>query len=267
LLGIFRDITEQKRLQAKLAQTQKLESLGLLAGGIAHDFNNILMGILGHASLAVRRTPEGHALQANLQGIMGAANQAADLCQQLLDYAGKSRAEPKTVNLNELVHQTKELIAPSASPNATLELALATDLPLVTGVVSQLRQILLNLILNGLESLEGAAGTVRVTTDSAAVASKLDIQWLNADELPLGASVSLVVEDTGCGMGPEVRDKIFDPFFSTKVEGRGLGLSAVLGIVRRHRGALRLESTPHRGTRFEILLPAAPGPSDPLSDE
>jgi PAS domain S-box-containing protein len=256
-LEINRDVTERKLLEEKLRQTAKLESLGVLAGGIAHDFNNLLVGVMGNASLAADSLPSSHPAQPVIEQVIRAAERAADLTRQMLAYAGKGRFVIQRVNLSELVSEIASLVHAAIPKNVQLRLNLAPNLPAVEADVAQLQQIVMNLVINGAESIGQEQGAVLVTTS----AQDVDEQYLKA--LAAGSSaapgryVSLEVQDSGCGMDEGTQARIFDPFFSTKFQGRGLGLSAVLGIVRSHGGALKVYSTPGKGSSFKILFPAA----------
>jgi len=205
-------------------------------------------------------------MTAHLDGIVAAATQAASLCQRLLEYAGESPVTFEPVDLNALVRETRDLVASSMPPDARLELELDDQLDAITAVPDQVRQILMNLFINASDALDAAGGTIRVRTRFKRVRDKLTAQWQQSDDLRAGDFVSLEVEDGGCGMTDETVERMFDPFYTTKVDGRGLGLSAVLGIVRLHGGALKVESAPGQGARFEILLPVA-GQSPALSKQ
>jgi PAS domain S-box-containing protein len=261
--AICRDISERlrveeerARLERQLQETQKLESLGILAGGIAHDFNNLLTAVLGNASLARLEVPGSSPAQRSLEEIELAAERAAELCSQMLAYSGQGRFVISRVNLTSLVQETIELINASVSKRAKLELHLAEPLPSVSGDATQLRQIVMNLVINASESLTDGPGTVSIRTG----AMNADPAWLtDAQIVPEtfeGDFVVLEVSDTGVGMNPETLSRIFDPFFTTKFTGRGLGLAAVLGIVRGHRGALKVASVLGQGTTFSLALPA-----------
>jgi PAS domain S-box-containing protein len=265
--GIARDVTERRRreeeqraLEQKLLETQKLESLGVLAGGVAHDFNNLLTGILGRVSLF--RTEEldigvSSAGSEHLQQIEQAAIQAAELCRQMLAYSGKGRFAVRPLDLSELVRDTAHLLQVSISKNATLELALAQGLPAVAGDAAQLRQVVLNVVLNASEALADDSGRIVISTGLRELGDDELGELLLGNGLPSGPFVCLDVWDSGSGMSPPVRERIFEPFFTTKFTGRGLGLPAVLGIVRGHRGAIEVQSEPGQGTRFRLYFPAA----------
>jgi len=262
--GVFRDITERKRaeaerarLEARLQQARKMESLGILAGGIAHDFNNLLMGVMGHAELSLAALPAEAKVRADIEEILRASNRAAGLCQQMLAYSGKGRVISETVALAPLVEETVKLLEGSLSATAAVKLDLWRDLPVVEGDASQLGQVVMNLITNASESLGGEPGVITVSTDSVTVDEGYHPRSYVDETLSPGRYVRLIVADTGCGMDRETVARVFDPFFTTKFTGRGLGLAAVLGIVRSHRGAIELDSAPGEGTTFRVLLPAS----------
>ncbi len=263
LAGVTWDITEQRKLRLERAvldqrmrESQKLESLGVLAGGIAHDFNNLLTAILGHACLA-RAHPAAAAVRHHLENIEEASQRASDLCRQMLAYAGKAKFVLGVTNLNRLIEDTVHLLKVSISKKVQLTFTLADDLPNIVGDATQLRQVLMNLVLNASEAVGDASGTIAIRTG---VMSHEDIKLteLSSGHLEPGDYAFLEVEDSGIGMPEETRARIFDPFFSTKFTGRGLGLSAVLGIVRGHQGALQVRSTPGQGSCFTMLIPVAP---------
>jgi PAS domain S-box-containing protein len=264
-IGILLDITarklaEQKRgeLDAQLQQTQKLESLGVLAGGIAHDFNNILMAILGNVELALLELPAAHSVCPYLNDVEKATRRAADLCRQMLAYAGKGRFVVERVHLNTVLEEMARMLEISAYKKASLHYALAPDLPLIDVDVSQLQQIVMNLVINASEAIGERSGTISLITGAMECDRHyLGNPWIK-QELREGRYVYLEVADNGCGMKPEVIERMFDPFFSTKFTGRGLGLAAVLGIVRGHQGSLKVHSEPGHGTSFRVLFPAAP---------
>jgi signal transduction histidine kinase len=250
---------EQQRaaLERKLQETARLESLGVLAGGIAHDFNNLLTAVLGYASLIEGDLPADSPLRPLVQPIEQAAQRAAELCGQMLAYAGKGRFVVRPVDLTALVRDAASLLRLTVPKRARLAFRLEAALPPVTGDAAQLRQAVTNLVMNAAEALGDAEGTITLTTAHAAVRrAELDAAAVGS-ELPEGAYVVLEVSDTGCGMSDEVRRRAFEPFFTTKFIGRGLGLPAVMGIVRGHQGALCVGSAPGRGTTFRLLLPAA----------
>ena len=267
VVGAAMDVTEQhdaaeekERIENRLQETQKLESLGILAGGIAHDFNNLLTGILGNASLARMDTPEDSPAQHNLEAIEKISRRAAELCKQMLAYSGKGRFVVQRLDLSEIVEDTAQLIRPSLSRNATVESHLARGLPAIAADETQMRQIIMNLGINASDALGDAAGVIDIRTGLMhADADYLASTTLSPDTPP-GDYVFLEISDTGCGMTPETQKKIFNPFFTTKFTGRGLGLAAVLGIVRGHGGALKVVSDVGKGSTFTLLLPSTGEP-------
>lgn len=267
--GAFQDITarkkseeERQKLDAQISELQRIESIGILAGGIAHDFNNVLTSVLGFARLAITEVGEAQPLKSHLEQIEKSSLHAADLCKQLLAYAGKGRFIMETINLSELVRDTSGLVESIIDKRATLELDLAERLPWVEGDATQLRQVAMNLIINASDALAGHTGTISVKTCERYI----DQSWLEGANLCKnvgpGPYVLLEVSDTGCGMDDETKAKMFDPFFTTKFAGRGLGLAAVLGIVRSHDGAIRVDSTLGKGTRFSVIFPISPDDED-----
>ena len=257
----LRDQAERARLDHKIQETQKIESLGVLAGGVAHDFNNLLTTILGNASLAQMDSPPNAPAQPCLQQIEIAAERAAALCQQMLAYSGQGRFVVKRTDLSALINENTALLHASISRKAVLDLHLAAHLPTTIADVTQLQQMLMSLVVNAGEALGEKAGLITIST-GVVQAGRADFAAAHlAPELPEGEYVFLEVADTGSGISPEARDKIFDPFFSTKFTGRGLGLAAVLGIVRGHRGAIRVSSQPGAGSTFRVLLPSTGQPS------
>ncbi len=272
MVGRMTDITERRRvelerqqLDKKLLETQKLESLGVLAGGIAHDFNNLLTGVLGNAGLARIDLPADSTARRQIAQIEHAAQRAADLCKQMLAYSGKGRFVVQTLDLNELVEESLALLSVSISKKATLRFEAAPDLPPVSADATQLRQVVMNLVINASEALEGAAGQITVTTGKLAVDPAYLATAQFTGDLRPGPAVFLAVTDTGTGMSRETIARIFDPFFTTKFTGRGLGLAAVLGIIRGHKGAIKVDSEPGSGTTFRLLFPAAKGLAQPIA--
>jgi two-component system, cell cycle sensor histidine kinase and response regulator CckA len=269
LVGIGRDITQMRKdakereaLHAKLRETQKLESLGILAGGIAHDFNNLLTGILGHASLAAMDLPPGSPVQDCIEQITEASMRAADLCKQMLAYSGRGHFYVQKLELGRLVEQTTQMLQISISKKAALHFRLEKDVPPVEVDATQIRQVIMNLVINASEAIGEKSGVITISTGVAHVDRAYLAATLIDHDLPEGDYVFLQVSDTGCGMSRETQSKIFDPFFTTKFTGRGLGLAAVLGIVRGHKGAMKVDSEVGRGATFKLLFPAAPGGSE-----
>ena len=254
----YRDITERRRMEEQLLQTQKLESLGLLAGGIAHDFNNLLTGIMGNASMVLEALPRDNPNRSALLDVVNASSRAADLTHQMLAFAGKGRFVTQSIDLSELVREISHLIERAVPKNVHIRLKLDGNLPAIEVDPSQMQQLIMNLVINGAEAIgENQNGTVIVITG----AQEIDTHYLESlstkGELKPGNYVFLEVVDTGQGMDEETKAKIFDPFFTTKFLGRGLGLAATLGIVRGHNGSIKVYSHPGQGTTFKIFIPAA----------
>lgn len=262
--GLAIDISAQKNaesarlaLERKMLEGQKLESLGLLAGGLAHDFNNLLSAILGSASMARISLPENDPLESQLRTIETASLRAAELCRQMLAYAGKSQFVTEETNLASLVEDTLPLLQGSLGRQADLRLALVREIPAVRVDATQIRQIIINLVLNAADATRERGGEITLSTG----VMEADLAFLAGCSagagLPPGQYAYLEVSDNGVGMTPDVLAKIFDPFFTTKHSARGLGLAAVLGIVRGHRGAIWVQSAPAAGARIRVLLPPA----------
>lgn len=263
--GILRDVTERKRaeeerkrLETKMLQAQKLESLGVLAGGIAHDFNNLLTGVLGNASLALVELEEGSPVRDYLIDIETAARRAAELCNQMLAYAGKGKFITQAVELGTTALELVRLLESSISKKIQIHYEIEENLPPILADAAQIRQVVMNLITNAADAIGDQPGIITVIARRQYCDSNHLRGLATGYEPEPGIYVCLVVKDTGCGMSPEIQQCIFDPFFTTKFTGRGLGLAAVLGIVRGHHGAIKVESTPGSGTAFTIYFPAAP---------
>lgn len=268
----FRDVSKQvhaeeerQQLLAKMLQGQKLESLGVMAGGIAHDFNNLLMAIRARTELIGDLGDLPEEGREDVTAILSVVDQATALCRQMLVYAGRGTLDVRTIDLSELARSIPELLRLSVSRRVALTIGSDAEPLWVAGDATQLRQVALNLVTNASDAIEaaGRGGTVRISTRR----ERLNPSWfraavLGSDAVP-GDFCLLEVEDVGAGMSPETMRRIFDPFFSSKGAGRGLGLAAVVGIVRGHRGALRVESTVGVGSRFSVALPAAPAPDVP----
>lgn len=252
---------EKLQIDRRLQQAQKMESLGVLAGGVAHDFNNILMTILGNADLASFNLDPISPAQKNLQEIIRASKRAADLAKQMLAYSGKGAFVIQPLNLSAIVRDMVELLEVSISKNSRLRLQLDPDLPTVLADATQVRQVIMNLITNASEAMADQPGEIDLCTgkteitdtDLHSFAQQLPAAW--SEDVRPGEFVFLGVKDSGCGMNQRTLERIFDPFFSTKFTGRGLGMSAVLGIVRGHHGMIKVDSEPNQGSRFQIFLP------------
>jgi PAS domain S-box-containing protein len=264
LLAVARDVTERRRaeeerrqLEARIARTQKLESLGVLAGGMAHDFNNLLVSMLGNASLARYELDGEHPAQEALEEIEVAARRAAELTAQILDYSGVAAVQPTRVDLAGLVGEMSRLLEPAVSKKAALSVEAGPEPALVDGSPGQLRQVVMNLITNASDALEEGQGHIHLRTGVRYLDTTVpeDGQlWMDVEP---GEYAFLEVEDDGSGMEESVQQRIFDPFYTTKENGRGLGLAATLGIVRSHGGTLFLRSAPGRGSIFRIYFPLA----------
>jgi two-component system, cell cycle sensor histidine kinase and response regulator CckA len=255
------DLERQRKLEQQLQESQKLESLGLLAGGIAHDFNNLLSAILNYASVGLEALPDAQTARTNLELIQATGQMAAGLTRELLAYSGKGTVLTQTVQINQIIREMLPLFRTSLSINTDLQTDLAEPLPELHADVNQLRQVLLNLVLNANDSLHNKSGVVKVTTIGNP-RLQTGLEWLLPDQ-PQHPSILIKVSDTGCGLDPATKRRIFDPFFTTKATGRGLGLSAVLGIIRAHLGNLAVTSSVGRGTTFWIHLPVADLPAHP----
>jgi signal transduction histidine kinase len=267
--GIDRDITRRREveserlgLERRLLHAQKLESLGILAGGIAHDFNNLLTAMMGHAELGLLKMGPDDPARGNILSIVKTARRAADLSSQMLAYSGKGKFVIESVNLNGLIAEMSRLLSVSVAKGADLRCEFAENVPAVEGDATQIRQVLMNLVTNASEAIVNGNGEIVVSTG----AEECRRDYLDAEnpafragvDAPLaeGTYVYLQVRDSGCGMDPQMLERIFDPFFSTKFTGRGLGMAAVAGIVRGHRGAIKIRSEVNRGTTFRVLFPA-----------
>jgi PAS domain S-box-containing protein len=260
-LASITDLTARKQFEDTLLQTQKLESLGVLAGGVAHDFNNLLTGILGNVSLAIGYLPDTSPIVPMLRQAVDASEKAAELTRQMLAYAGKGAFVIEDVNLSALVTETTRLIRTSIPKSVDLMFHLSTTPPNFRADKSQMRQIIMNLIINAAEALGEHPGLVTVSTGTRLVDNKFIAKMKLPVGTPHGKFACLEVQDNGCGMDETTKSRMFDPFFTTKFTGRGLGLAAVQGIVRAHRGLLVVKSDVGRGTSFEVLFPAG---TDPL---
>ena len=253
---------EKLALERQVRHAQKLESLGVLAGGIAHDFNNILMAILGNADLALDELSPMSPARGSIREIEKAAKRAAELVKQMLAYSGKGRFVVEPIDVGGLIEEISHLLEVSISKKSVLKHNLAENLPTFDGDVTQIRQVIMNLITNASEAIGDKSGVIALSTgamdcDRAYLDDINEVVRASLDEpLPEGVYTYIEVADTGCGMDAQTIEKVFDPFFTTKFTGRGLGMSAVLGIVRGHRGALKIYSEVGKGTTFKILFPA-----------
>ena len=258
----FRDVTERKRFEDRMRHAQKLESLGVLAGGIAHDFNNLLTAILGSASLALDDLPADSPAAERVRNVLAASERAAELTRQMLAYSGRGRFIVASVDLSAQVREITALLHASVGGNVDLILNLQ-ERAFIEADAGQLQSVVMNLVINASEAVGTKSGTVVISTSF----QHLDAEYLRdnmaGDDLEPGPYVLLEVHDTGDGMNPATIARIFDPFFTTKFLGRGLGLAAVLGIVRGHKGAIKVYSHPGQGTTFKLFFPASPTAAGP----
>ncbi len=261
---VFNDLTAQREaetrsreLAAQVQAAQRLESLGLLAGGLAHDLNNVLTGIQGNAALAMRELPADSSIRRRIERIVASCERASGVIDQVLTSAGRKTIELRPVDLNELTGECLELVRPRAAAGVTWDLDCDSDAPLISADAGQLEQVITNLLINALESLGGEPGAVRLTTRRIVLGRDELTRLYPGQKLEPGAFVELTVADTGCGIEPEALARIFDPFYTSKATGRGLGLSAMRGVVRAHGGGVRVESEPNVGSRFGVIFPAA----------
>jgi signal transduction histidine kinase len=249
--------TERRLLDRRVYEQQKVESLSVLAGGIAHDFNNLLTGILGNAELLSMNTAERSLLRKSADEILISSQRAADLVAKLLAYAGEGRVMAELVDLDELIRELLDLLQASVAQHCTLEYVSAGPLPRIRADPTQVRQVLLNVIGNASEAVEDN-GRITISGGSETLTSAaLNDMTLSVDATP-GRFAFLEIKDTGPGMDSATMARIFDPFFSTKPSARGLGLAAVQGIVRSHKGALRVSSAPGDGATFKVWFPLEP---------
>ncbi|MBE2222503.1 MAG: PAS domain S-box protein [Anaerolineae bacterium] len=253
-----RDITERKRAEEALHHTQKIESLGVLAGGVAHDFNNLLVAILGQTSLALTLLQPTEPAFSHINKAVKAAERASELTNQLLAYSGRGQFAIESLNLNKIILENRHLLDVAIPVKVNLQLNLAENLPLIEADPGQIQQVVMNLIINAAEALVDKPGRILIETTVKNITADTEQFWRQTNQaLAPGSYVSLRVEDNGDGMDTETVDRIFDPFFTTKFTGRGLGLAAVLGIVRGHRGGLKVSSQPGKGTIFELIFPVS----------
>ncbi len=270
-VSLIRDITERKRMEQALIESQRQESLGLLAGGIAHDFNNLLVGMMGNASLALLDLPPASPARDALERVRLAAERAAELTRQMLAYSGKGRFVVEPIHLSRVVEEMAQLLQVTFSGSTHLRLELCDPLPSIEADAAQIRQVVMNLITNAADAIGDAPGSITlgsgvVEADEAYLAS-----GFQGAHLEPGRYVFLEVSDSGRGMDPATTAQMFEPFFSTKPTGHGLGLAATLGIVRGHGGAIRVYSEPGKGTTIKLLFPVCgaevqPGAPDLLEE-
>ncbi|WLT32197.1 CHASE domain-containing protein [Geothrix sp. PMB-07] len=265
IMGVVTDITERRRQEQAQLQSQKLESLGVLAGGIAHDFNNLLTAILGNISLAQLCIPKLSPAWPYLENMERTVHRATNLTRQMLAYSGKGRFTVAPLDLNQAVEEMSHLLSVSISKKVALRYHLQSGLPVLVAEASQIQQVVMNLVTNASEAIGEGEGIVAIRTGSMTYDSEALARDFPGQPIEPGLFLTLEVSDTGQGMTPEVQARIFEPFFTTKFTGRGLGLSAMQGIVRGHRGGIRLYSEAGKGTTFKLIFPAGSG--DPAKKE
>lgn len=275
VIGIVHDITEMReafeeklKLELRMQQTQKLESMGLMAGGIAHDFNNILMAIIGNAEMAAMNVDPSSPARTNIEEILEASARAGELTSQMLAYSGRGKFKLVSFDLNSLINEMKNLIDSATSKRITLDYELAEDPPVIRGDPTQIKQVVLNIAINASEAVGENEGRIRISTgrmacDESCFSECAKKGFASMAEPPEEGYCSYFeVEDDGCGMDDETASRIFEPFFTTKFTGRGLGMAAVEGIVRGHRGAISIDTAPGKGTVFRVLFPYFSGDED-----
>lgn len=251
---------ERLKLEAQIQQAQKFESLNVMAGSIAHNFNNLLTGVLGNLDLALSRLPTGSPVSKSIRAADKAAKRAAELSTLMLTYVGQRKVNMQTINMVEIVEEMTAMLEMAVSKNVVLKFNLSPEPVFFKGDPVQIRQVIMNLVNNAAEAIGDADGTITLTIDTIFCDHTCFQQLFPDDDLPDGKYVCFEVSDTGCGMDEETLAKVFDPFFTTKFTGRGLGMAAVLGIQRAHRGAVSLNSQPGKGTTVRVLFPALDAP-------
>lgn len=264
---VARDLRNEIALQQQVEHVDRLESLGVLAGGIAHDFNNILTAIIGNADLATRKLAAASCVTTHLESIKQSGLQAANLCKQMLAYSGKGSFIIQSLNLSRLITEMMPLLEVSIDKSVILKYNLDKSLPSIDGDITQIQQIIMNLVINASEAMAKSDGSIIITTGLMQVDEACLVNSLHKVGTSIGSFIYMEVSDSGCGMDIETQKKIFDPFFSTKFTGRGLGMSAVLGIVTGHNGILNLYSEPNKGTVFKIAFPASSSTEEIVTEQ
>jgi nitrogen-specific signal transduction histidine kinase/CheY-like chemotaxis protein len=251
---VLRDDSERKKLETQLQQAQKMEAIGTLAGGIAHDFNNILAGIMGYTELALLDTPEGNRASQNLKQVLKSGNRAKDLVKQILAFGRKTDADRKPLEVGPIVKESLKLLRASLPTTIEFNHNIPGNLGKVLADPTQIHQVLMNLCTNAAHAMQKSGGILEVSLADIEFDKDRALQNLG---LPAGPYLQLTVKDTGSGMTPEVMERIFDPYFTTKEKGggTGLGLAVVHGITRDHRGAISVQSEQGKGSTFDVYLP------------
>ncbi len=269
IVGIAKDVTARRQaeearreLQQRMQFAHKMESLGVLAGGVAHDFNNLLMGILGNADLAMQRLPADSPAREGLEDIGKAARRAADLARQMLAYAGRGHVTPSRVDLRRLVEEFGHLLESMVPTKGALRFDLGEQVPAIEADATQIRQVVMNLVTNASDALGEGGGVIRVSVGARALSARELARLAPGEERSEGVYGFVQVTDTGSGMDAETRSRMFDPFYSTKFTGRGLGMAVVHGIVHTHRGVIEVDSAPGEGTSVRVLFPAVEGEAE-----
>lgn len=256
VVALVRNITERRQTDELLLRAQRHESISTLASGIAHDFNNLLTGVLGQVSLALKKLPAKHSARSNLEKAMDSTQRVANLTRQLLAYSGQGAFQVEMINLNELIMDNFNLFETVLPKGSGLQLELTADLPAVEIDRGQAQQVIMNLVFNAADAIVAGGGTIRIRTGAVDFDQQQEIDSLTPGPPLPGHYVGLTVADTGMGMSRATMSRIFDPYFTTKADGSGLGLSATLGIVRQAGGAIQVQSEPGRGTEMSVFLPA-----------
>ncbi len=251
---------ERLKLEAQIQQVQKFESLNVMAGSIAHNFNNLLTGVRGNLDLALSHLPTASPATKSIRAADKAANRAAKLSTLMLTYVGQSKVNMQTIDMVEIVEEMTAMLEMAVSKNVVLKFNLSPEPAFFKGDPGQIHQVIMNLVTNAAEAIGDADGTIRLTIDTIFCDHTCFQRSFLDDNLPDGKYVCLEVSDTGCGIDQETLAKVFDPFFTTKFTGRGLGMAAVLGIQRTHRGAVSLNSEPGKGTTVRVVFPALDAP-------
>lgn len=256
-VGTLTDMTEQRELEKRVQEAQKFESLALLAGGIAHDFNNLLLGVMGNASLLQKKISDQYQDQKNLNNIIKAAQRASDLCSQMLAYAGKGRFKNEVFDLFHLLQETTDLLRVNMPPTCEVIIKGCENMPKLQGDITQIQQVFLNLITNAAESIGDAPGTVQLSCGCTPDRPRaLQYNFLD-DSANTKNFVTIKLKDSGSGIAPDQLSKIFDPFYTTKGTGHGLGMAAILGIVKAHKGGIKIQSQLGLGTEIDLYFPAS----------